>query len=133
VFWTFFIFKESMNYYFLVAVIFFRCAFSFALLRDYMASWSKSTQKTFLRKVFINIPVFVIAVPLFYGHIRLSLLFSEFLFYLLLLNLSVYLYWYFTNGYLVEKTESGLSMVLERQDPRSPKNLSVLSIRFAIL
>jgi len=106
VFWTFFIFKESMNYYFLVAVIFFRCAFSFALLRDYMASWSKSTQKTFLRKVFINIPVFVIAVPLFYGHIRLSLLFSEFLFYLLLLNLSVYLYWYFTNGYLVEKTES---------------------------
>ncbi len=71
-----------------------------------MASWSKSTQKTFLRKVFINIPVFVIIAFGFYGHIIFSLLFSEFLFYLLLLNFSVYFYWYLTNNRSVEKTDT---------------------------
>ena len=106
VFWTFFIFKESVSYYFLVTVVFFRCIFSFALLRDYMASWSKSTQKTFLRKVFINLPVFVIVLLLFYGRIRLSILFSEFLFYLLLLNFSVYLYWYIFNRSNIDKTKT---------------------------
>lgn len=106
VYWTFYIFKQPINYYFLAVVIFSRCIFSFALLRDYMASWSKSTQKTFLRKVFINIPVFVIVAFGFYDHIIFSLLFSEFLFYLLLLNFSVYFYWYLTNNRSVEKTET---------------------------
>ena len=106
VYWSFYIFKKPVNYYFLVIVIFLRCAFSFALLRDYMASWSKSTQKTFLRKFFINIPVFAVILLSFYGDIMFSLLFSEFLFYLLLLNFSVYFYWYITNNRSVEKTET---------------------------
>ena len=106
VYWSFYIFKKPVNYYFLVIVIFLRCTFSFALLRDYMASWRKSTQKTFLRKTFVNIPVFAVILLLFYSHIMFSLLFSEFLFYLLLLNFSVYFYWYLTNNRSVEKTET---------------------------
>ncbi|MGQ4005348.1 nucleoside-diphosphate sugar epimerase/dehydratase [Francisellaceae bacterium CB300] len=106
VYWSFFIFKKPVNYSFLVVVVFLRCAFSFALLRDYMASWRKSTQKTFLRKIFINIPTFAIVSLVFYRHVMFSLLFSEFLFYLLLLNFSVYFYWYFTNNRSVEKTET---------------------------
>lgn len=105
VFWSFFIFKEPVSYYYLATVIFLRCAFSIILLRDYMASWSKSTQKTFLRKVFINLPVLAIVLLLFYGKIRFSLLFSEFLFYLFLINLSVYFYWYLRNKRAIEKTE----------------------------
>ena len=58
--WTSYIFKQSVDAPFLCTVIFLRCVFSFVLLRDYMASWRKSTQKTFLRKVFINIPVFLL-------------------------------------------------------------------------
>ena len=104
--WSFFIFKESVNYYFLVVVIILRCMSSFAILRDYMASWRKSTQKTFLRKIFINIPAFVIVLLLFYGRVKFSLLFSEFLFYLLLLNFSVYFYWYITSRRAIEKTEA---------------------------
>ena len=104
--WTSYIFKQSVNTPFLCTVICLRCVFSFVLLRDYMASWRKSTQKTFLRKVFINIPVFFITVLFFYGSVRFSLLFSEFLLYLFLINLSVYSYWYLTNKSLVEKTET---------------------------
>lgn len=103
--WTFYIFKEDICFYFLAAVIILRCAFSFALLRDYMASWRKSTQKTFLRKIFVNTPVFLIVVIFFYGKVRFSLLFSEFLFYVLLINFSVYFYWYITNKSSAEKTK----------------------------
>ncbi|MED7819499.1 MULTISPECIES: polysaccharide biosynthesis protein [unclassified Francisella] len=103
--WTFYIFKESINLYFLLSVLVLRCLTSFFLLRDYMASWRKSTQKTFLRKVFVNIPVFFIVVLFFYGKIRFSLIFSEFLFYLFLINLCVYFYWYITNKSSVSKTK----------------------------
>ncbi|WP_145951759.1 polysaccharide biosynthesis protein [Francisella uliginis] len=103
--WTFYIFKESVDLYFLVSVIVLRCLSSFILLRDYMASWRKSTQKTFLRKVFINIPVFLIVAFSFYGKIRFSLIFSEFLFYVFLINSCVYFYWYITNKSSVSKTK----------------------------
>ncbi|AIT10004.1 dTDP-glucose 4,6-dehydratase [Candidatus Francisella endociliophora] len=103
--WTFYIFKQTVIFPFLVTVTLLRCLFSFLLLRDYMASWSKSTQKTFLRKAFINIPVFVITVVFFYGRLEFSLLFSEFVFYLFLINLSVYLYWYVTNRISIKKTK----------------------------
>ncbi len=133
VYWSFFIFKKPVNYYFLVVVVFLRCAFSFALLRDYMASWRKSTQKTFLRKIFINIPTFAIVSLLFYGHITFSLLFSEFLFYLLLLNFSVYFYWYLTNNRSVEKTETVVIYGAELLALKLHKNFLALNIRFVIL
>lgn len=106
--WTFYIFKANINYAFLTTVILLRCLFSFLLLRDYMASWRKSTQKTFLRKLYVNIPVFVIVVVAFYGRLRFSLLFSEFLLYVFLINLSVYLYWYFTNKNSIKKTKQAI-------------------------
>ncbi|WP_232223329.1 polysaccharide biosynthesis protein [Francisella frigiditurris] len=78
---------------------------SFFLLRDYSASWSKSTQKTFLRKIFVNFPVFCIVALSFYGKVPFALIFSEFLFYLLALNFSVYSYYYFINRSHVSKTK----------------------------
>lgn len=106
--WTFYIFKEDVSLSFLSIVIALRCISSFSLLRDYMASWRKSTQKTFLRKVFVNIPVFIIVAISFYGEIRFALIFSEFLSYLLLLNLSVYCYWYATNKSRIQKTKKAI-------------------------
>lgn len=106
--WTFYVFKQHVNVYFLITVIVLRCLFSFLLLRDYMASWRKSTQKTFLRKIFINIPVFVIVVFAFYGRVEFSLMFSEFLFYVFLINLSVYMYWYKTNKSPMVKTKEAI-------------------------
>ncbi|MFC4892647.1 polysaccharide biosynthesis protein [Pseudofrancisella aestuarii] len=78
---------------------------SFFLLRDYSASWSKSTQKTFLRKIFVNFPVFCIVALSFYGKVPFALIFSEFLFYLLALNFSVYSYYYLVNRSFVAKTK----------------------------
>lgn len=106
--WIFYIFKANICYAFLMTVIVLRCLFSLLLLRDYMASWRKSTQKTFLRKLYINIPVFVIVVIAFYGKLKFSLLFSEFLLYVFLINLSVYLYWYLTNRNSIEKTKQAI-------------------------
>ncbi|WP_212789343.1 polysaccharide biosynthesis protein [Francisella halioticida] len=106
--WTFYIFKKPVDLYFLFFVIFLRCLASFLLLRDYMASWRKSTQKTFLRKVFVNVLVFLIVASIFYGDIRFALLFSEFLFYVFLINLSVYLYWYVTNWSSIDKTRTAV-------------------------
>lgn len=106
--WTFYIFKEDVSLSFLSLVVILRCISSFSLLRDYMASWRKSTQKTFLRKVVVNIPVFIIVAIGFYGEIRFALIFSEFLSYLLLMNLSVYCYWYITNKSRVQKTKKAI-------------------------
>ncbi|MBK2356972.1 polysaccharide biosynthesis protein [Francisella hispaniensis] len=106
--WTFYIFKQDVNLHFLLAVILLRCLSSFLLLRDYMASWRKSTQKTFLRKVFINLPVFFIVTLFFYGKVTFSLIFSEFLFYVFLTNLSVYLYWHLMNRRSVDKSKTAV-------------------------
>ncbi|WP_150466582.1 polysaccharide biosynthesis protein [Francisella sp. SYW-9] len=106
--WTSYIFKQDVNIYFLVSILFLRCLSSFLLLRDYMASWRKSTQKTFLRKVFINVPVFFIVAFAFYGKVRFALTFSEFLSYVFLINLSVYFYWYLTNRSQIQKTKTAV-------------------------
>lgn len=106
--WTFYIFKQDVNLNFLLAVILLRCLSSFLLLRDYMASWRKSTQKTFLRKVFINLPVFFVVALSFYGKTPFSLMFSEFLFYVFLMNLSVYLYWHLMNRRSIDKSKTAI-------------------------
>lgn len=106
--WTSYIFKQDVNAYLLLSLIFLRCLTSFLLLRDYMASWRKSTQKTFLRKVFINVLVFFIVAFAFYGQVRFALIFSEFLSYVFLINLSVYFYWYLTNRSQIEKTKAAV-------------------------
>ncbi|AJI73434.1 dTDP-glucose 4,6-dehydratase [Francisella tularensis subsp. novicida GA99-3548] len=106
--WTFYIFKQDVNLHFLLAVILLRCLSSFLLLRDYMASWRKSTQKTFLRKVFINLPVFFIVTLFFYGKVTFSLIFSEFLFYVFLISLSVYFYWYLMNRGSADKSKTAV-------------------------
>ncbi|MFV9924252.1 MAG: polysaccharide biosynthesis protein [Francisella endosymbiont of Hyalomma scupense] len=106
--WTSYIFKQVVNSYFLAFLIFLRCLSSFLLLRDYMASWRKSTQKTFLRKVFINLPVFFIVAFIFYGKVRFALIFSEFLFYVFLINLGVYFYWHLTNRRLTNKSKTAV-------------------------
>ena len=106
--WTSYIFKQDVNSYFLAFLIFLRCLSSFLLLRDYMASWRKSTQKTFLRKVFINLPVFFIVAFIFYGKVRFALIFSEFLFYVFLINLGVYFYWHLNNRRLTNKSKTAV-------------------------
>ncbi|MFV9930774.1 MAG: polysaccharide biosynthesis protein [Francisella endosymbiont of Hyalomma asiaticum] len=106
--WTSYIFKQVVNSYFLTFLIFLRCLSSFLLLRDYMASWRKSTQKTFLRKVFINLPVFFVVAFIFYDKVRFALIFSEFLFYVFLINLGVYFYWHLTNRRLTNKSKTAV-------------------------
>ncbi|WP_071304651.1 polysaccharide biosynthesis protein [Francisella tularensis] len=106
--WTFYIFKQDVNLHFLLALVLLRCLSSFLLLRDYMASWRKSTQKTFLRKVFINLPVFFIVALFFYGKVTFSLIFSEFLFYVFLISLSVYFYWYLMNRGSADKSKTAV-------------------------
>ncbi|KHS42555.1 dTDP-glucose 4,6-dehydratase, partial [Francisella tularensis subsp. holarctica] len=106
--WTFYIFKQDVNLHFLLALVLLRCLSSFLLLRDYMASWRKSTQKTFLRKAFINLPVFFIVALFFYGKVTFSLIFSEFLFYVFLISLSVYFYWYLMNRGSVDKSKTAV-------------------------
>ncbi|QIV95695.1 FlaA1/EpsC-like NDP-sugar epimerase [Allofrancisella inopinata] len=107
--WTFYIFKKPVGlcfFYFFILMVCLRCLFSLLLFRDYIASWRKSTQKTFLRKIFVNTPVFIIVAVLFYQKIPFAMIFSEFLFYLLLMNISVYSYWYLTNRSFIAKTKN---------------------------
>ena len=83
-----------------------RCIASLLLFRDYSASWSKSTPKTFLRKMLINSVVLVPTVLLFYGKVRFAIIFSEYLFYIVILNFCVFLYFYLVNRSDVRKTKS---------------------------
>ncbi|MDE5000711.1 polysaccharide biosynthesis protein, partial [Francisella tularensis subsp. holarctica] len=63
---------------------------------------------TFLRKSFINLPVFFIVALFFYGSVTFSLIFSEFLFYVFLIRLSVYFYWYLMNRVSVDKSKTAV-------------------------
>jgi len=104
--WTFFIFKEEIFISLMLFIAISRCIASLLLFRDYSASWSKSTPKTFLRKMLINSVVLVPTVLLFYGKVRFAIIFSEYLFYIVILNFCVFLYFYLVNRSDVRKTKS---------------------------
>ncbi len=120
--WTFYVFKKHVSLSFVATVIILRCASSLILFKDYAASWRKSTSTTFLRKVLVNIPSLLVVVIVFHGHIQFALMFSEFMFYLILINISVFMYAYIANRPDVDKTcraviygagEAGIRMAQE--------------------
>ena len=88
--WTFYIYHDDIQYKVVFSIITFRLLASRFILRDYSQSWSKASTKTFLVKSIVYIIPFLIYLPIFYGEVRFSFLFTELLMFLFLFNLLVY-------------------------------------------
>jgi len=104
--WTFFIFKEPVDYQIILIVLFFRFSASILLFKDYSLSWSKSTQKTFLIKSIVYISAFIIYMPFVYGHYRIAFMLSELFLYIFVINFLMYVYYYIINKSKVVKTKN---------------------------
>lgn len=79
---------------------------SLLIFEDYSLSWSKSSAKTFLLKSVVYILAFIVYMPFYYQTVSFSLLVSELLTYLFILNFMVYFYYFLINRERVEKTKS---------------------------
>lgn len=79
---------------------------SLLIFEDYSLSWSKSSAKTFLLKSVVYIFAFMIYVPFYYQDVSFSLLLSELMTYLFMLNFMVYFYYFLINRNHAEKTKS---------------------------
>lgn len=106
IWWTSFIFHQSMNYEFLFSVISIRFISSFLVYKDYSLSWSKATQKTFLIKSIVNILAFLVYLPIFYGDVRIAYMASELFFYLFSITFLMYTYYYLINKSSTKKVKT---------------------------
>ena len=104
--WTFFIFKKTFLWEVFIFIILSRCLSSFLILRDYSASWSKSTPRTFIRKIIVITIPFIFYSIYFYGYIQFSLLFSECMFYCVLINFSIFTYYSLVNKIQLTKNKN---------------------------
>ena len=95
--WTYWIFHYPVQFEVIGVVIVVRIVASIFLFKDYSLSWSKVTQKTFLLKSLVYIVAFCVYTPLFYTHVRLSLMLSELFFYLFSITFVMYLYYFWIN------------------------------------
>ncbi len=103
--WTFFIFHDPFDVSIVLVIVSVRLIVSY-ISKDYKISWSGATQQTFLFKSAINIVPFVLYALYFHGVYRFAFLISELFFYMFMLNLFVYLYYYWSNRSSVKKVKS---------------------------
>ncbi len=104
--WTFVIFHLPLNMELVWVVVAVRMLSSMIFFQDYSLSWSKSSAKTFLLKSIVYILAFMIYMPFYYQVVPFSLMVSELLTYLFLLNFMIYFYNFLINRSHVEKTKS---------------------------
>ena len=103
--WTFYIYHDPMNYEVIFSIIAIRLVSSRFILNDYSISWSKASTKTFIIKSIVYLIAFLIYLPIFYGEIRFSFLFTELLMFLFLINLLVYSHHFYKNKDKVFKSK----------------------------
>lgn len=104
--WTFFIFHIPFDLIVVLSVIGIRLLASLLIFKDYSLSWSKVTQKTFLMKSVVYFVAFLVYLPIFYGRVRFSFLFSELFIYMFSLSFFMYAYYCFVNRGQFKKTKS---------------------------
>ncbi len=104
--WTFFIFHHTFDLELVLVVAAVRMLASLILFEDYSLSWSKSSAKTFLFKSVVYIVAFVAYIPFYYGVVSFSLMVSELMTYLFILNLLIYFYYFLINRSHTEKTKN---------------------------
>jgi len=104
--WTYWIFHHTVQFEVIGVVVFVRIIASIVLFKDYSLSWSKVTQKTFLLKSLVYIGAFCVYAPLFYTHVRLSLMLSELFFYLFSITFLMYAYYFVVNRSRIEKDKT---------------------------
>ncbi|SFV63095.1 UDP-N-acetylglucosamine 4,6-dehydratase [hydrothermal vent metagenome] len=104
--WTFWIFHEVFQLDLVLFIIAIRLMSSLLLFKDYSLSWSKSSQKTFLRKSILYIIAFLIYVPFYYSQVPLYFLISELFLYLFAINFLMYSYYYYINKSAIKKTSN---------------------------
>lgn len=104
--WTFFCFHVAFDLELVLVVAAVRMLASLVLFEDYSLSWSKSSSKTFLLKSIVYILAFLVYMPFYYQIVPFSLLISELLTYLFVLNFMVYFYYFLINRAHVEKTKN---------------------------
>lgn len=77
-------------------IILTRVLLSFLFFKDYKLSWSKASTKTGLIKVFLSLISFLIYMPILYFifDVPFNIMFIEFIFYTLILNIFLYMYKY---------------------------------------
>ncbi len=104
--WTFFIFHEAFDLNIVLVVVMVRMLASMIFFEDYSLSWSRSSAKTFLLKSLVYIFAFLAYMPFYYQDHRFSLMISELMTYLFILNFLIYFYHFLINRSRVEKTKS---------------------------
>lgn len=104
--WTFWIFHQPIQFEIVSIIIAIRIFCSIALFKDYSLSWSKVTQKTFLLKSLVYIAAFCIYAPIFYTHLRISLMLSELFFYLFAITFAMYIYYFWVNHSAIKKDKT---------------------------
>ena len=104
--WTFFIFHHSFDLELVLVVAAVRMLASLILFEDYSLSWSKSSAKTFLLKSIVYILAFMAYMPFYYQVISFSLILSELMTYLFILNFMIYFYYFLINRGRIKKTKS---------------------------
>ena len=104
--WTFFIFHIPFELDIVILVIGSRIIASRFIFQDYSLSWSKATQKTFLRKSFVAIIPFFFYFVFLFGELRQAILLSELFTYIFATNFLMYSYQYYVNRSGVTKTKT---------------------------
>jgi len=104
--WTFFIFHLPFDLDLVLIVVAVRMLASLILFEDYSLSWSKSSAKTFLLKSVVYILAFMAYMPFYYQVISFSLIVSELMTYLFILNFMIYFYYFLINRGRIKKTKS---------------------------
>ncbi len=103
--WTFFCFHQAFDLELVLVVAAVRMLASMILFEDYSLSWSRSSAKTFLLKSVVYILAFMVYMPFYYQLVPFSLMMSELLTYLFILNFLVYFYYFLINRSHIEKTK----------------------------
>ena len=103
--WTFFCFHQAFDLELVLVVAAVRMLASMILFEDYSLSWSRSSAKTFLLKSIVYLLAFMAYMPFYYQVVPFSLMVSELLTYLFILNFMVYFYYFLINRGHMTKTK----------------------------
>ncbi|PID47297.1 MAG: dTDP-glucose 4,6-dehydratase [Proteobacteria bacterium] len=95
--WTFWIFHQTLDILVVAVVVAFRILASILIFKDYSLAWSRATAKTFLLKIIVFLVPLLFYVPIFYGYVRIALFLSEFAFFILVINFTMYFYAWYAN------------------------------------
>lgn len=87
----------------IATIVVVRLICSFFIFNDYSMSWSKASNKTILIKTFVNTVAFFIYLAILVWHVPYRFLITEYITFLMVLNLSIYVYNFLINRSVVVK------------------------------